>query len=48
MESGGDLLRGDAMVTDSIHILHASIDCRQQLWCVQASEGLLGDPQRTE
>jgi len=41
MESGGDLLLGDAVLLDSIHILSSGIDGRQQLRRIQTPERLL-------
>jgi hypothetical protein len=43
MESGADLLPGDAMVLNSIHILRTGVDGRQQLRCLEPPEGLLHD-----
>lgn len=43
MESGGDLLRGDAMLFHPIDIDGPCIDSREQLRCIQPPEGLLRD-----
>lgn len=45
MGSGGNLLPGDAMLLDSIYVLSAGIDGRQQLRRVQAPKRLLRDLQ---
>ena len=43
MESGGNLLLSDAVSLDTINVLYASIQGRQQLRGIDPSKGLLSD-----